>query len=340
MGSEDGAVELGTRQLRYFIAVAEELNFTRAAQRLYIAQQALSAQISQLEERVGARLLMRTTRKVELTPAGELFLQDARRIVATMDAAIEEVQRLHRSQFETLRLGISLGGALELTVAILAEFRTAHPDVRIEMVEGRHLDPSMGLADYLVDVAIVRTPFRTEGIRHTHLFEEPRICVVGRDHRFSTRESVTLDEALQEPITCSRTLDERYQSFWTLDRYRDGEKATVAALTNSLYEELEIVAAGEAISVVPAGYARFSAHPGVVYLPFDESIEPSGCAIAWRDDSASQLVVDFVRAAKEVCDREVDLIRSIEHPQPPDVSYGGVPGSWRPGLSAASTSSD
>lgn len=307
-------MDLGTRQLRYFVVVAEELNFTRAARRLSIAQQALSAHVAQLEERLGARLLTRTTRKVELTPAGEVFLQESKRILGILDRAIDGAQNLHRNASASLRLGLHLGGALELTVAILAEFRRKRPEVRLELIEGRFEDPSMGLADYLVDIAIVRPPLSTDGLRYAHLFSEPRLFMVGREHRLASQQAVSLKDALEQPIVGARCRDHVWANFWSLAKYREGETPLLEGVVGSAYEELQTVAQGVACSVVTAGYARFSAHPGVTFLPFEDDVDRSICSVAWRADASNALIQDFVHAALTVRKREQELIDAIENP--------------------------
>lgn len=123
------------RKLRYFAVLAEERNFTRAAARLFIAQQSLSRQIRDLEDEIGAVLLYRTTRSVELTPAGEAFLARVRSALASFDAGIEEARRHNAGTVGRLRIGFGMGAALELTPHILEEFGKQFPGVDIEMRE-------------------------------------------------------------------------------------------------------------------------------------------------------------------------------------------------------------
>jgi LysR family transcriptional regulator, benzoate and cis,cis-muconate-responsive activator of ben and cat genes len=121
------------RQLRYFVAVAEELHFSRASARLNLAQSALSSQIRQLEAEVGGPLLVRSTRRVELTPAGEALLTDAREILAAADGALERCRALARGETGELVIG-SLGPAPGGVLApVLARFSGRHPNVRVEV---------------------------------------------------------------------------------------------------------------------------------------------------------------------------------------------------------------
>jgi DNA-binding transcriptional LysR family regulator len=308
--------ELGSRQLRYFIAVAEELSFTRAAARLYIAQQALSAQISQLEQRLGVPLFERTTRSVELTPEGERFLEDAKRALAAIERAVDRVLDAHRDEGPVLRLGLLAGGALELTALIIKEFRARCSGSRIQVVQGNYDDPTMGLANDRVDVAFVRQPLGAAGLDYVNLFSEERRFVVGREHPLADRPSVSLAIALQQPMLTAACRDHVWDDFWMLGEYRNGEPAPkVATKTGTFFEELEIVAAGIGCTTAPAGNARFANHPGVVFLPFVEDITPSVCSVAWISGDDNPLVKAFVETAVEVRDRELELVAMIEHPE-------------------------
>jgi DNA-binding transcriptional LysR family regulator len=159
--------DLHTRKLRYFIAVAEDLHFSRAAARLFVAQQALSRQIRELEDELGTPLFLRSSRKVELTAAGTVFLTGARAVVDALDDAVAMTIRTARSVTGTLRVGFCPGAALELTEPILSAFRDRYPDVAVELHEVPLSDPSAGVAGGASDVGIVRAPLTRTGSRST-----------------------------------------------------------------------------------------------------------------------------------------------------------------------------
>src|ERR671916_752496 len=121
------------RGLRYFVAVAEELHFTRAAERMYIAQPALSEQIKRLEGELGVELLRRTTRRVELTAAGEEFLARARRILQEADEALAEATRAARGETGSIRVATGATAGLELVPEVLRTFRAERPQVRVDL---------------------------------------------------------------------------------------------------------------------------------------------------------------------------------------------------------------
>ena len=164
------------RALRYFVAVAEELHFTRAAERLYIAQPALSEQIRRLEEEVGTELLRRTTRKVELTPAGKEFLAHARRILAEADDALADALRAARGETGRIRVATGTTAGLEQVPKILRAFGEARPLVHLDLRQTGWEDHSGGLRDGSVDAAFVWLPFGSEGLSFAVLHEEPRVA--------------------------------------------------------------------------------------------------------------------------------------------------------------------
>ena len=157
-------VDLDTRLLRAFVTVAAELNFTRAAERLVLAQQALSAQVRQLETRLGTRLFERTTRQVRLTEAGELLLPHARAVLEALDAGMQEVEAAQRVAGAVLRVGLSGTSMVPLTSETMRRLSARHPEVRLVVSNAGLNQPAAGLHEGTVDVAFVRPPFRDVGL--------------------------------------------------------------------------------------------------------------------------------------------------------------------------------
>lgn len=304
--------DLHTRKLRYFIAVADELHFSRAAARLFVAQQALSRQIRELEEEVGTQLFLRSTRKVELTAAGTVFLAGARAAVETLDEAIALTLRAGRSVSGTLRVGFCPGAALELTEPILSGFRDRYPDVTVELREVPLSDPSAGVAAGDSDVGIVRAPLSTDGIETEALFTEPLVVAVSLRHRLADRSTVSVADLLADPITLTQTEDAAYRAFWSLKDFRDGVPARIVQ-TRSVTEEVQFVAAGGAIGVTAAAAVRYMLSPGIRFVPISDAPR-STCALAWRADTQVPLVARFREVAHAVVAREVGLLSRIEDP--------------------------
>ncbi|MEI8191314.1 MAG: LysR substrate-binding domain-containing protein, partial [candidate division NC10 bacterium] len=186
-------------KLRYFAVLAEELNFTRAASRVFMTQQAFSVHIRQLEVWVGTPLFERAPRGVELTPAGAQLIGPVREALETLDAGLEELRALggvHRP----LRIGGTPFGGGELITAVLDLFRAEHPDIVLEMWETRLEDPTSGLHGGLVDLAFVRPPIDLEGLVVRELFSEPIVLCVSSQHPLAEASAVTLEQAVAEPL--------------------------------------------------------------------------------------------------------------------------------------------
>ena len=307
-------MDVHTRRLRYFVVLAQELHFSRAAARLHIAQQALSKQIRELEDTVGAQLLRRSTRRVELTPAGGAFLEATRATLAALDAGIDTARRLARGETGRLRLGYVVGGALELTRPILDEFTRRHPSVELELREYGDDDRSAGLAAGASDVAFVRAPISATGIGLQTLFTEPLLVALPSEHPLTGRGRVSVRELVNETIVVRETGDVSAERFWTLDDHRDPDGSRRVLHAHSLTEELSLVAAGRACSIATAASARYAPHPSVRYVPIYDA-PGSELAVGWREDARTPLVEHFLTVAQAVRDREADLTRAIEHPE-------------------------
>ena len=310
---QSSVVDVSTRKLRYFVAVADELNFSRAAARLFVAQQAVSKQIRELEGDVGAQLLTRTTRSVGLTPAGVVFLSTAREALATIDAGVDAARRVAQGDVGILRLGFLVGGAMELMEPIVTAFGATNPGIHIQLREFGFDDPSAGLADGSSDVAILRPPLSAADIELEPLFVEPLVVGIAASHRLAQRDSVSVHELLAEPLVVARTPDELWRRMWTLEDYRGGTRAPIVALTSSHTEELALVASGVGATVTVAAASRYTPQFGVRYIPIDD-VAGSVVAIGWVKGKRTPLVERFVKTVFEVRDRETDLVAAIEHP--------------------------
>jgi DNA-binding transcriptional LysR family regulator len=306
-------VDVQTRRLRYFVALAEELHFSRTAVRLHIAQQALSKQIRELEEAVGAQLLRRSTRKVELTAAGVAFLEAAKATLAAFDDGVESARRMARGDAGTLRLGYVVGGALELTRPILEEFARRHPRVSLELREYGHDDRSAGLAKRSADVAFLRPPISATELALETLFVEPLLVALPLGHRLATRAAVSVRELVKEPIAVGESQDVVAERFWTLDAYREPGAPRRIVHAHSVTEELSLVSAGVACAITSAAMARYTPHPSVRYVPIEDG-PGAELALAWRRDARGPLVEHFLDVARSVREREIELVHAIEHP--------------------------
>jgi DNA-binding transcriptional LysR family regulator len=303
-------IDLHTRKLRCFLVVAEELHFSRAAARVFLTQQALSRQVKELEEELGVRLFERTTRRVELTPAGRAFHAAVRDVLSSFDDAVELARRTSRALSGRLRLGFCPGAALELTAPILEAFRAACPDVEVEMREFPANDPSAGLASGVTAVAFIRLPQGTARIETERLYVDPVIAVVAQNHPLARRSSVVAADLVGERLTLSDTADDTYCDFWSLAAARDGRPGDFVRVS-SVTEEMAIVAAGSAVCVTSSAAGAFTPMPGVRYLPIDDW-PGSVVALGWHRGERSAIVARFVETVCTVRDREAALVASLE----------------------------
>lgn len=291
-------MDVELRHLRAFVAVAEELSFTRAAVRLHLVQQALSAQIGQLEERLGVQVVERTTRRVALTDAGrELYP----RAVAIL-AAVEEAERVTRAA-ATERVEVVLGFVAPLDVGamqpVLRRLAEDEPGIEVTVRFADLLDPSGGLRRGESDVAKVYGPFDTTGLELLPLWTEPRGVAVGATHPFAARDAITIDELVAEPTFDFPTSDPLWREFWTATAHRRGRPPLIAAQYRSLDALLEAVRAGLGVHLMTRPLVRSTS--GITWVPV-EGLEPLEHFLAWRAGDERPGVAALAAAARAVAD--------------------------------------
>jgi DNA-binding transcriptional LysR family regulator len=291
-----GSIRAEVRQLRYFIAVADELNFTRAAERLNVAQQALSAAIAQLEALLGIKLFERTSRSVTLTSAGAAWLPYAQEALAAADRAADAAGDLAAGRAGRLRVGLAATFALDLTPRLLREFAERFPLVELELEHFDFEDPSGGLHERRSDVALVRPPFNDHGLELVVLGAEPRFAVLAADHPLARRAAVDFAELADEPWMDVAT-DPLWCDFWRVAERRS-EAPKVGAICRTRDELFEAARARRATGLVPQSVARAQAWPHLAFVEVPD-IPPSTLAIAWRSDNHQPAVRNFVNLATE-----------------------------------------
>ena len=293
--------DLDSRLLRAFVAVAEELNFTRAAQRLHLAQQALSTQIQQLESRVGERLFDRTTRRVALTEGGERLLPHARAVLAALDAGLGELEATRRAALATLRVGLATTAVVPLVRDTLRRFASARPDIHLAVSNHGMIDPTAGLRAGTVDVGFVRPPFTDDGeVAMETVLTEPRYIVLPHDHPLAGRETLQPQDVVGEPWIYVEGADPKTRAFWSLEEFRD-EPLRTGTRVNSFEEAFAAVLAGLAVTCQGESAIRTvgAAFPQLRPVLL-EGVEPARVAVAWRKREATELTRAFVATALAV----------------------------------------
>jgi len=290
------AVDIELRHLRALIAVAEELNFTRAAERLHLTQQALSGQIRQLEERVGARLVERDTHHVELTAGGVELYERCRPLLAGAEHAVAAA-RAAGVAAPRLVLGYPAPLVHRLAAPALRLFARRHPDVEVAIHFGGLLDPSGGLRDRASDVAFVYGAFESEGLELRLLFSEPRGVAVAAGHPLARKKAVTLAEFVEEPIIDVPSMDAVNRDFWVATAHRGGRPPRIGATVQALDGLIEATGAGLGVAATVAAVVdAMGAGAGVVFRPV-VGLEPLDFWVARRSGDDRQPVLDFMDAA-------------------------------------------
>lgn len=277
--------------MRYFTVVAEHLHFGRAAEVLRIAQPSLSRQIRRLEKELGARLLDRTPQGSRLTEAGEVFLPHARALLRTATRAASRT----RAAAEPSRLIVGYTSNLIVTPAV-RELRRRHPEADVRALHLNWDEPRTALLDHRVDAVFARLPLATQELEVTVLYEEARVLVVPLDHRLVGKESVTLDDIADETLPRVRE-DAAWNSFWRIDPRPDGSRAPEGPLVRAMEDKFELIAAGQAVAIVPGGLGMERLRPDLTTIPV-HGIDPSHVVLATRADDRSRLLAAFRKVAR------------------------------------------
>lgn len=291
--------EIELRHLRYYVAVAEELHFGRAARRLHLSQPPLSQQIQQLERILGYPLLVRTSRAVRLTNAGEVFLDRARRTLRTVREDVEEARRLGRGEAGTLRVGFISSAMLTALPALLGEYRRRFPQVNLQLQEAHSSQLSGALRDGTIDAAILRDGDPADGIRFEVLSSEPYIAVLPADHPLATRQRLSTGALRQEKFVSPPSAAGRRATAkpFALCQAHGFEPQVVQEAPQWL-TILRLVGAGLGVTIAPRCVAQL-AGDDVACRPLRAASVRSDIELACRTHEDRAIVLSFVELARE-----------------------------------------
>jgi DNA-binding transcriptional LysR family regulator len=291
-------MDVDTRLLRYFAAVAAEGNLTRAAERLFVSQPALTKQIRQLESQLGVRLFSRSRGGMTLTAAGQALVEEVPALLDGWDRARRETKAAASRAARVLRVGFLAGAANEATQEIVAGFGRRRPGWRVEMRAASWLDPTAGLAQGDVDAALLRLPFPGQDtLRVEVLFTEARWVALPAAHPLAGCDCINFRDLWDEPFVAAPAETGWWRDWWLAADEREGHPARVGAVTQSGQPDdwLTAIANGEGVALAPESAARYYARPGVIYRPVS-GVSPSQVGVAWPHAADSNPVVqDFVR---------------------------------------------
>ncbi|MYR43375.1 LysR family transcriptional regulator [Streptomyces sp. SID5910] len=274
-----------SRSLRYFVAVAEELNFARAAERLGISPPPLSRAIRRLEAELGVTLFERTTHQVTRTPAGDVLLTEARVALDALEAAGRRARRA--AVGPKLVLAVKADGDAGLLEPILTRYASEPGSVPVAVrLCGWQEQPGL-LRGGEADASLVHAPFDGTGLDSETLVVEPRVAVLASDHPLAARDRLELADLGWSSGTVERHIDEA--------RRGRGDLAQVLAA----------VSLGEAVTLLPASVAVRYPRPGIAYRPVSDA-PPTELALAWPQESRSTATAALVRVAAEVAESARD----------------------------------
>ncbi|CAN5360822.1 LysR substrate-binding domain-containing protein [soil metagenome] len=283
------------RHLRYFVAVGEALNFTRAAKQLHLAQPSLSRQIRDLEEELGVRLLERSRRGVSLTPSGKSFLADAKRVLAHGTAIVESVQRLDRGEKRELNIGYVAALIYDLLPATLAAFESTFPKVAVHLFDMTCGDQLRALADGKIDLAFVGSWAVRErsGLQSRPIAAYKTVAALPKNHHLARRSTVKLKEL--EPMFFIGISEQSRPGYrqWLLESCgQAGYRPKVLQEAELERALLQVVAGGLGIALLPEPVAK-TPHPDVVFLPIRPALV-TPFWIAWREEDQSEALKSYI----------------------------------------------
>ena len=287
------------RHLRYFKTVAENGGFARAARLLHVAQSAISGQIRDLEDELGVSLFDRAKRQIRLTYHGELFLKDARNVLASADSAVANVQRSLRGEVGTLTIGFGVFFAGDFFSAIIKEFKRRFPDVQVSLVEMTPVMHHKALRAGTIDVAFTRPapPLDAATLNLEHLHSEPIKAVMPKSHPLAKKRSILIRELANERFI----LNDRNQSPVTFDKIislcgEAGFSPRIAATSSNATGMIALVEAGEGVALLPQGSIVLRGNE-LALVPLADRMAFIDLVIAWAPQHENPVLRSFLDVA-------------------------------------------
>jgi len=286
-----GMNQVESRPLRYFVAVAEELHFGRAAARLGIAQPPLSRAIRQLETQLGFQLFERSTRAVRLTPAGEVLLAETRFALETIDAGIQRARRAAQPEHKLI-LAIKADNDGGLLSSIISAYESEHASVPVELLLCGWGEQERALRSGNADVALSYYPFDERDVDSEPLFTEPHVAVLPAAHALARRPWLRLSDLENEPLPAGTDAVVRVGGTGLPRRPAPQQVHDLAQL-------LKLVEIGQLCAILPLSVAERYPRPEIAVRPIVDA-PPAVLSVGWPEASRSLAVAAFVRAATRV----------------------------------------
>lgn len=288
------------RHLRYFITVAEELNFSKAALRLYTAQPSLSQQIKDLEDDVGVRLLNRTKRKVELTEEGAVFLEQARLTLAQADKAVAMARQVSQAKQQLLRIGFVPVAEMKIFPYVLPNLRVQNPDLKIDLLSLNNVDQIRGIKKGELDISFTRDNFQSDEIESKFVLREPLIFILPKEHPLAKYERIPV-QAL-DGIDFIIPSDEQSKMLHDaiLNFAKDhGIEFNIVQKADNILFNINSIGIGLGCTILP-GYIAPLTMNNTVIRPLDVELPSLDLFVSYRKNSNSTAVQKFIDLLSKV----------------------------------------
>lgn len=286
------------RQLRYFVAVAEELHFSRAAARLHISQPPLSQQIRRLEKDLDVRLFHRTNRVVKLTEAGAVLLREAQSHLLALDRTRLLVQRAGRGETARLGVGFAFSAAYTILPAVIQAFRERYPEVELSLQEMQTANQLEALFLDEIQIGILRRPVSDTAVATETLHTEPLVVALPASHSLARRPELSLRDLAHCPFIMARQNQVGF-FYWTKKLCREaGFEPRVSREVIDMRNVVELVSVGVGVALVPA-FLKRSPVTSVVYKKLRERPRTE-LALAWRENRLTSEVKAFLAVARQI----------------------------------------
>ena len=289
------------RHLRYFVAVAEELNFARAARRVRIAQPSLTKQIQQLEQELGFPLLYRTKKKVELLDTGRVLLDEAQVLLRQAEKAIQTTRRTHTGESGRLVIGFSPSAAPEVLPRILRRYHALYPNVVVDLLEIASTKNAEALLESLMSVAVVRSPsFLNRELFCFEIIQRERFVIALPDsHPLAKQKSIRIKALASEPLIVPPLQPGWGYSEAIFQIFRDnGIEPRITEEATQALAVITLVAGGFGVALVPVSISNLRL-PGVTYRPIKGRCRTSDLTLVWRRDSRASTVRAFLEVVRK-----------------------------------------
>ena len=289
------------RHLRYFIAVAEELHFTKAAERLHIAQPPLSQQIQQLEAELKVKLFHRQTkRQVQLTEAGKVFLQEAYQLLVQLETAVALTQRIGRGQTGMLRIGFTSLVIYDLLPLILQEFHAQFQEVELVLRELTTSQQEQALRDSLIDVGFAHPPLEDDTLSYKCIHKQTLVVALPSTHSLAQQEQISVRSLLNEPLI----VFPRYLAPGLYDRImslfeQENCQPNITQLAIQMQTIIALVSARMGVAITPSSLQNLQ-RPGVTYRPIVEQVPVIETAVIWQPESLTPILENFLQLTQKL----------------------------------------